>query len=240
MTTTLLQLRNSAKQRADMSGSTTSDQLVPDAEWNQYLNASLAEFHDIVVRNDVRFYLTSAQFTIAQGQSTAPFPADFMTLNGVERSYDGSGTPGTWYDVPKFPWRERNWGNNSFMSLLMLPWVRYNYAGTTLIFTPSISAAGLYQIWYYPTQPVLINDTDTFDDQRYWYEYVIVDAAIKALQKEESDVSVLIGQKLAMKARIELMGSDRDFSAPEQIGKRGNGDAGGWGGPGGMGWGQGW
>lgn len=239
---TLLQIRNAAKSRADMSGSTTSDQLVPDLEWNQYINASLAEYHDLVVRNDVRFYLTSSQITFQPGQNTQPLPTSFMTANGFERSYDGSGTPGTWYDVPKFPWRERNWGNNSYVSLLMLPWVRYNIYGTNLIVTPAISAAGLYQLWFYPLQPVLVADSDTlldtdapgYGDARYWWEYVVVDAAIKALQKEESDVSVLLQQKSFLLARIELMGSDRDFANAEQIGKRGNSTSDG---PGGWGWG---
>jgi hypothetical protein len=244
----LLQIRNAAKDRADMSGSTTSDQLIPDPTWNQYINASLAEYHDLVVRNDVRFYLTSASFTIAQGQNTQPLPSNFMVANGFERSYDGSGTPGTWYDVPKFPWRERNWGNNSYVSLLMLPWVRYNIAGTQIIVTPQVSAGGLYQLWYYPGPPVLVNDTDTmmdldapgYGDDRFWWEYIVVDVAMKALQKEESDVSVLMAQKAAITARIEVMGSDRDYSVPEQIGRRGP-HAGPFGGyPGDWGWGMGW
>jgi hypothetical protein len=250
---TLLQIRNAAKDRADMSGSTTSDQLIPDSTWNQYINASLGEYHDLVVRNDVRFYLTSSIFTLAPGQNTYPLPVNFMVANGFERSYDGSGTPGTWYDVPKFPWRERNWGNNSYISLLMLPWVRYNIYGTNIMITPQISAAGLYQLWYYPQPPVLVADTDSMfsldapgygtmggGDDRSWWEYVVVDVAIKALQKEESDVSVLMAQKQGLMARIELMGSDRDFAEPEQIGRRGPSN-GGYGGPGNiMGGGFGW
>jgi hypothetical protein len=83
-----------------------------------------------------------------------------------------------------------------------------------------------------------VNDTDTFDDQQYWYEYVVVDAAIKALQKEESDCTYLMNQKEALRSRIEVMASDRDFSVPDQAGRKGNGSTyrgpgspgGGWGG----------
>ena len=226
MSTTLLQLRDACKDRADMSGSTGPDQFIPDPTWNQYINASFAEFHDIVVRNDVRFYLTSSQFAIPQGSNTQALPADFMIADGVERSWDNSGLQSTWYDIYKFPWRERNWGNNPYWSLLLPPQVRYNIAGNNLVFQPNANASGLYQLWYYPIAPVLVNDSDTFDDQRYWFEYVIVDVAMKALQKEESDVSVLMAQKANLTSRIQLMGADRDFAWPEQIGRRGNGNPG--------------
>lgn len=236
MTTTLLQLRNMCKQRSDMSGSTSSDQFIPDDEWNGYINSSFAEFHDIVVRNDVRFYLTSSIFVVSNNTSLVTLPTDFMTANGMERALDS--TLLSWYDVAKFQWRERNAGNNSLWALTPAALVRYNIVGNSIMLTPPANVAGTYRLWYYPIAPVLVNDADTFDDQRYWYEYVVVDASIKAMQKQEDDVSVLMNQKQALKARVELMGSDRDFAWPEQAGVRGNGNGSGGGyGPGGYGYG---
>lgn len=55
-------------------------------------------------------------------------------------------------------------------------------------------------------------DMDEFNG---WEEYVIIDAAIKCLQKEESDVSVLAMQKQAIIDRIEAMASNRDAGEPE-------------------------
>lgn len=221
-----------------MSGSSGPDAFIPDAEFNSYINASLAEFHEIIVRNDVRFYLTSSQFTPTAGQQgVVPLPSDFMVADGLERSLDGSGNPGSWANVPKYQWRDRNYAAGLAYTGFGPPLVAYNIAANNLMLQPALNAAGRFQLWYYPTSPALVNDSDTFDDQRYWYEFVVVDVAIKALQKEESDTSLLQGQKQLLKQRIELMGSDRDFSTPEQIGRRGNGNgpygmgngSGGWG-----------
>jgi uncharacterized protein YdcH (DUF465 family) len=48
-------------------------------------------------------------------------------------------------------------------------------------------------------------------------EYVVVDAAIKCLQKEESDVQMLMVQKQQLKERIENAASNRDQGEPTAI-----------------------
>jgi hypothetical protein len=50
-----------------------------------------------------------------------------------------------------------------------------------------------------------------------WLEYVITDAAIKAMQKEESDVSVLMAQKAALVARIIAAAENRDAGNPATV-----------------------
>jgi len=50
-----------------------------------------------------------------------------------------------------------------------------------------------------------------------WEEYIVVDAAIKCLQKEESDCSVLLAQKAAIVARIESEASNRDAGMPSTV-----------------------
>jgi hypothetical protein len=50
-----------------------------------------------------------------------------------------------------------------------------------------------------------------------WLEYVITDVAIKILQKEESDVTVLGAQKLMLKQRIEESAFNRDAGRPDTI-----------------------
>lgn len=54
------------------------------------------------------------------------------------------------------------------------------------------------------------------DDFNGWSEYVIIDAAIKCLVKEESDVSVLLLEKKQVMNRIEAMASNRD-GEPERV-----------------------
>lgn len=50
-----------------------------------------------------------------------------------------------------------------------------------------------------------------------WLEYVVTDAAIKMLQKEESDTSVLQFQKAALIKRIEAAAENRDAGNPATI-----------------------
>lgn len=50
-----------------------------------------------------------------------------------------------------------------------------------------------------------------------WEEYVTIDAAVKCLQKEESDVSMLLAQKQALIDRIENMAANRDAGEPERV-----------------------
>jgi hypothetical protein len=72
---------------------------------------------------------------------------------------------------------------------------------------------------------VLLQPTDlTSTSISGWLEYVITDVAIKILQKEESDVSVLMAQKMALKQRIQEAASNRDAGRPDSISDvRGNG-----------------
>lgn len=50
-----------------------------------------------------------------------------------------------------------------------------------------------------------------------WLEYVVTDAAIKCLQKEESDTSVLQFQKAALIKRVESAAENRDAGSPATI-----------------------
>ena len=60
-------------------------------------------------------------------------------------------------------------------------------------------------------------DTLTADGVSGWLEYVITDAAIKALQKEESDTTTLQFQKQALIKRIEAAAENRDAGSPATI-----------------------
>jgi hypothetical protein len=53
-------------------------------------------------------------------------------------------------------------------------------------------------------------DSTTIDGVSGWEEYIIVDSALKGMGKEESDVSLLAQQKLAMIKRLQDMANNRD------------------------------
>lgn len=61
------------------------------------------------------------------------------------------------------------------------------------------------------------NDAKTIDGIAGWEEYVIIDAAIKAQIKQESDIQPLLLQKQAMKERIEAMAEGRDVGQAQHV-----------------------
>lgn len=59
--------------------------------------------------------------------------------------------------------------------------------------------------------------TNILQGQNDWEELAVIDAAIKAMQKEESDCSVLLGQKAAIINRLNAEMENRDAGNPQTI-----------------------
>lgn len=67
------------------------------------------------------------------------------------------------------------------------------------------------------TPPVVEQPNTVADGISGWLEYVVTDAAIKMMQKEESDTSTLQFQKAALIRRIESAAENRDAGSPATI-----------------------
>lgn len=191
-----------------------SDSLfITDSELTSYINASIAELYDILVSRYSDYYTAETTATVAAGASTIPLPAGFYKLRGLDMLNNGN-----WITLRKFNFEDRNLYNNALpYSRVWGPGVRYRVFGDNVILTPTDSAQGTYKLYYIPAFTPLALDADTFDGINGWEEYVIVDAAIKMLQKEESDVSVFMVQKQKLLDRIEAMAAERDAGEPETI-----------------------
>jgi hypothetical protein len=81
--------------------------------------------------------------------------------------------------------------------------LKYRIHGNYLWLKPLPISGQVIRLWYVPRYMQLVNTTDVLDGFSGWEEYVVIDAAIKCLQKEESDVSVLLVQKAAFEKRLE-------------------------------------
>lgn len=215
MSKTLLQLRTESRDRADMSNS----KFVSDTELNSYINSSISELHDILIQAYGGDYYTkvSSIFTTAGKAesyelSTIITDDDFYKLRGVDAKLNAQ----KWFTLRPFMFNERN-NDQHITENLGIAYVRYRLLGSTLAFTPSPDDNIEMRVWYIPTAQVLSVDTDSYNDLNGYAEYIIVDAAIKMMQKEESDVSVLLNQKAALKRRIEESANNRDAGAGETI-----------------------
>lgn len=225
---TLGQLRLLSQQKADRVNS----QFVTTPEWNTYINQSYFELYDLLIQkygneyyvaipylfqtSGVQFYNlpdgTSAYHDV-NGGTAMPF----YKLLGVDLGLDQA--TNAWITLKKFEFISRN----RFVypqittNLLGVAGLRYRLFGNQLDLIPSPVAGQFVRVWYIPRMRQLLKDVDMVDGVSGWTEYIAVDAAIKALQKEESDVSVLMAQKQALIIRIEAAAENRDAGEPETI-----------------------
>ena len=210
MVHTLADLRLRSKQRADRE---TSNFIETD-ELNFLINGSVAELHDLLVAaGSADYSIQDTTFTTVANVDNYPLPANFYKMKGV----DAQITSDKWYSMRPFNFNERNRNNDVTWGLINGPNIRYRLLGDNIKFSPAPEAPYAIRLWYTPTAPILVNDTDTLKDLNFYAEYVIVDVAIKYLQKEESDVSILMQQKAELKRRIEIMANNRDEGQPESV-----------------------
>ena len=212
------------RQRADME----SNDFVSDLEVQTYINAGLAELHDILIQTYGQdYYVSNATFNTVAGTDTYPINSstsgpnisNFYKLRGMDAKVNGA----DYFTLRPFNFNERNvyqnWGS---WSLLGLTNIRYRMVGDNIVFTPQPDNVTEVKVWFIPTAQQFdsatpASSTTTFADINGYAEYVVIDAAIKCLQKEESDVQVLMAQKTAMKRRIQEAANNRDAGSPLQV-----------------------
>lgn len=239
------QIRLNAQQRADR----VSSPFVTLPEWNSYINQSLFELYDILVTQygDDYFAAPAAMFVTNGSSQFYPLPDGFTTftatngtpfvapalykLLGVDLGLNASNSSNGWVTLKKFNFNDRNkyFYPNSSSTIYGVYNASYRILGNQMEFIPVPSANQPIRLWYIPKMTMLLKDTDISTSSiSGWIEYVIVDAAIKALQKEESDTSVLMIQKAALMKRIEAACMNRDAGFPDTISDvRGDGYRGG-------------
>lgn len=216
------QVRLLAQQRADRVNSN----FVTKEEWNSYINQSYAELYDLLVTLYEDYYVAAPltfitdgstnQYTLPNGSNFNGAPA-FYKLLGADCGLGANGN--AWVTLHKFDFISRNryvFPNvtSTFLGVFNL---RYRVVGNTLFFIPTPSANQYIRLWYIPRANTLLKDSDMLESVSGWIEYVIVDAAIKCLQKEESDVSVLLAQKQMLIDRIQSSAMNRDAGQPDTI-----------------------
>lgn len=230
-TMTLAQLRTATRQRADMVNS----KFITDDELNSYINQSYFELYDILVQKygDDYFLAPVAIFFTNGTSQFYPLPDGLLKFQGSDGNqftapplykFMGldlglSNTQDSFVTIRPFMFSERNrYAVPNFQSFYGVTNMRYRLEGNNLLLTPIPSQGQMMRLWYIPRMQTLDNDNAKVDGISGWTEYIIIDAAIKCLQKEESDVTVLGMQKGAMIQRIEAAAENRDAGNPAQVG----------------------
>lgn len=224
-TMTLGNLMTAIRQRADMQPAsytpTTNGTnfFVSEPELISYINQSYFELYDLLVSAFGNDYFVQTPYTFTTDGTNYLFalPSDFYKLLGVDLSLAG-GTAGSFITVRGFEFNDRNrYSVPNFQAFYGVTNLRFRLTGSNLWLNPTPASGQVIQLWYIPRLTQLSSLSDTADGISGWTEYVIVDGAIKCLQKEESDVSILMGQKQALMVRIEAMAENRNAGPPPKV-----------------------
>ncbi len=207
---TLEEIRDLCRERADMEES----EFVTDATFNSHINASLAELHDLLVAAYADdYYLNEYDFTTIADTKNYAVPSDFYKVRGVDAYLSG-----LWTEIHKFNWNKRNQDNVTLaLTLRNYTGLRYRLMGANIVLSRTPDPGTAMKLWYTPKLVELVNDSDTWTDINGYLEYVIVDVAMKVLNKEESDVSVLMATKQQLHDRLVAMSANRDANEPESV-----------------------
>lgn len=212
MSVSLSDLRLMTRERADM----VSSSFVTTSELDRMINGSAGELHELLV---VRYedYFTSPSpttFSLSGSTNTYALPADFFKLRGIDRS-DG----GEWISLRRYKHEERDRFFGPAAYTRSGEERRFTIMASQIVVAPESRASGDYRFWYVPKWTDLSSSAQTIPSpMEQWAEYIAVDAAIKCLLKEESDVSALVMRKGELFRRIENGATNRDASEQEFIG----------------------
>lgn len=214
-TMTLTELIAAVRQRADMVNS----QFCTDSELTSYINQSYFELYDLLVsRYGDNYYVKNPPYTFTTDGTTFqyPLPSDFLKILGLDLALANS--QDSFVTIKPFMFADRNrYAVPNFQSFYGVTNLRYRLNGNYLWLTPVPAANQLLRLWYIPRMATLSAGSDTADGISGWTEYIIVDAAMKALAKEESDVSYLMADKASLIQRIEAAAENRDAGSPPKV-----------------------
>jgi hypothetical protein len=213
---TLGSIRTELRQRIDRVNS----QFFTDAELNGYISNSYKELYDILVQKfgDDYYVATPYQFTTDGTNDTYALPADFYKLLGCDAQYNGAGSTNGWITLRQFMMAERNsYTLPNYQAFYGITNLRYRLRDDNIWFIPVPAAGQVCRIFYIPRPAALTADADTVDGVSGWEEYILLDAAIKCMVKEESDPSAFAAQKMAVLQRIESAAENRNAGAPQTV-----------------------
>lgn len=217
----LMQIRRLAQERADMVNSS----FIAKEQWNQYINQAMFELYDLLTTVYEDYNKKTITFQTVGNQSEYDLPngilysgaEPFYKLLGVDLGVNS--TPNGWVTANKFNFIDRN--KFYYPTTITPPYgngLQYRVMGSKIEFIPAPTASMPIRIHYVPRLIQLLRDQDiTTIGVSGWLEYVIVRTAKYALDKEESDSSVLTQELLFLKQRIEQSAVNRDAGRPDSI-----------------------
>lgn len=215
MSKTLVQLRDGARQRADMI---LDSDAVPDLEANQYINEAYHELYDLITAADeAKLFAVNATKPPQVGEYSFRLPSDFYRLVSVHVRRDGRYAKATPADSSSYAELAANRDNGS---------VRYRYeylvrwdinTGERFVFVFPAPTSDTLAITYWPQPKELSLDSESLDNPASWLEFVMVAAGVRMLNKVERDSTALLFAKRQLGKRIQKAVYATDFNFPRTV-----------------------
>lgn len=206
-TVSLAQLIARVRERIDMVGSS----FVSDSSLTDWINEAHQKLHGMCVDALGEEYVYSvASFTTAAGQMNFAITCCFYKLYGVDLEMNGRIVT-----LQPFTRLERNTYRNLSGNSSLPP--RYRLTGGFVKLFPIPPDGLVGEVIYAPEATLLSLTTDTIKYPNGWERYIVVDAAIQALIKEESDVSALAAERELIVREIRETKELRDLAHPHQV-----------------------
>lgn len=205
----LVELRSTVLARADMeSAELSTPALFTPVEVNEYINGSIAElYRQLALKDD--YYTTPYTFTTSSTESAYDLPDDFWLARSVVADTGETTT----LKLRRFSADVIGTvANGATWCVGGRAW--YRVVGSEIHVHPRPGAAYPVTLWYVPAPPKLVGELDELDGVAGFEEFVILDAAVKCVMKEEGDISALVAQRELVRQRVLEDGSTRDASEP--------------------------
>ncbi len=197
----LQQIRERVRQRADIQGETAR---YPDAELNGYINGSYKELWGLLVRSSL-VRDEASQTIVADGSATYALPVDHYSTIAVFRVY---GTE--MVKLERDDQSERPHGAPGARTGTADKYRTARVAGAKTMELSPRPSNGSYIHSYIPAPADLTLETDSVESVLAWDEYIVIDAAIKCLRKEDSSTTALKQDKAEIFVRIKEESEDQE------------------------------
>jgi len=205
-TVTVAQLITRVRERADIVGSS----FVSDATLIDWINEGHQKLHGMLVEAFGEEYMYDlASFTTVAGQIDFAVPCCFYKLYGVDLEINGKIRA-----LKPFSRAERNTYRNIDGSGVV---PMYSLSGGNLKLYPVQPDGLVGEIIYAPEATLLSLTTDQIKYPNGWERFIVLDAAIQVLLKEESSATALIAEREAVRQEIERAKELRDLASPKRV-----------------------
>lgn len=205
----------------------------PTSEVNYYVNQGIAGLYDLLVQSCGDYFESQATIITDGINTNYALPADFYRLTLAQMNI-GNFFGVTGYNVPlrQFNLNERPVLSSSTPGFSGFAFAYRLHGGTPAVpnttqgtiptqysieLLPRPSANISVLLFYVPTCPVLVNDTDTLDTINGWDYYATAYAARMMRVKDDLPAEDLDKLMAELKQRIQGMAPHRNITEPKRI-----------------------